>query len=151
MSNAFERYAETQNMPVRRRSTRIVTSEKHAPLIPTAMEKEQRDQSVQFMRFKKAEHQNLLSSRHSFNYRQLLTILKGLLLTAQSSNELVAYIRRAKWLQRLDDHHRHAVISIIDNKIVRMRVLDGLSPFDDPLPGQPDNAFIAIRKTMMGV
>lgn len=152
--NAFENYVATQMTPGRARRVRVVTSEKSAPVVLSPMEKTQREQSVQFSLFRKAkrvEHLGMLTGKHGLNYRALLKVLKTLQMTAQSSADLVTYIRKAAWLLRLDEHQRFTVLSIIDAKIIRMRVLAGMAPFSDTLPGQPPNAFQIIRKIMTGV
>jgi hypothetical protein len=150
MNNPFERYA-ALNTPRRGRGVRVVRSEDNAPLVPTALEKEQRDQSTQFNRYKRAvraESVALLASEHSANYRILLSILKRM--TPQSSRELIDYVRGALWIKRCNRDQKFTVLSVIDMAIIRTRIRDGRAPMDDPLPDQPDSPFIIIRRIING-
>jgi hypothetical protein len=150
MSNSFERYA-AMNTPRRGRGVRVVRSEDNAPLVPTALEKEQRDNTAQFQRYKRAvqaESVALLNSEHGDNYSILLAVLRRM--TAQSSRELVEYIKGAQWIKRCSTDQKFTVLSIIDMAIIRTRIRDGRAPMDDPLPDQPDSPFIIIRRIING-
>lgn len=152
-SNAFERYAAEQASPARRSRVRVVTSEKHAPMVPTAMEKEKRDQAIQFTKFKKAmraDHQALLNSEHGKDYAALIAILKQEL-TPVTAKNLALHIKQASWIKRCDQHQRHTILSIIDAKIIRHRELQGLPPMDDAIFDEPPNLFLIIRKAITGV
>jgi hypothetical protein len=148
MSNSFERYA-AMNVPRRKKSVRVVKSEADAPMKPTAVEKERSDNDIQFARYKCAVRQQsevLLNSEHGENYRVLLSLLKRLTpQSAHSAHQLVAYVRAAQWIKRCNADQKFTVLSIIDATIIRARVREGLPPFDDPLPGQPDNLYLTIR------
>src|SRR5215475_1109703 len=142
MSNSFERYA-AMNLPRRSKPVRVVRSEASAPFVPTAAEKEQRDNTVQFARYKRAvhaEHQALVTSEHGANVRMLLSLLKQL--TPQSTNRLVDYVREAKWIRRCDADQKFVILGTIDFAIMRARIRAGLPTFDDALPGEPDNLFL---------
>jgi hypothetical protein len=43
---------------------------------------------------------------------------------------------------------RLTVLHHINDRITRMRERHGLPPFDDPLPGQPDNVFWIVRSIL---
>jgi hypothetical protein len=146
VNNPFERYA-AMNTPKRSRGVRVVKSEDSAPLVPTALEKEQRDNTAQFQRYKRAVHAQstaLMESEHGTNYRMLLSLLKRL--TTQSAHELVNYVKQAQWITRCDADQKFVVLSMIDMAIIRTRIRAGLPEFDDALPGEPDNQFLIIRK-----
>jgi hypothetical protein len=49
----------------------------------------------------------------------------------------------------VDFDTRLTALHQINNAITRLREHSGLTPIDDPLPGQPENAFRIIRKIMM--
>jgi hypothetical protein len=145
MSNSFERYA-AMNVPRRSKPVRVVRSEASAPMKPTAAEQEQRDNAVQFARYKRAlnvAHTTVLNSEHGANYRMLLSLLKQLI--PQSASSLVDYVRGAKWIDRCDDDLKFFILQVIDTAITRARVRAGLPEFDDALPGEPDNLFLIIR------
>ena len=61
-------------------------------------------------------------------------------LEPSSAAPLLAFIRRSDWSSVSYDT-RLTVLHQINDRITRMRERHGLSPFDDPLPGQPDNVF----------
>jgi hypothetical protein len=151
MSNSFERYAAMNAPSKRQRRVRVVQSEDSAPMVPTKLEKEQRDNTTQFQRYKKAvraESEALLNSEHGANYRILLGILKRMI--PQSSRELIDYVRGARWITQCNRDQKFTVLSMIDMAIIRTRIRDGRSPMDDPLPDQPDSPFIIIRRLING-
>jgi hypothetical protein len=146
MSNSFERYAAAMHIPQRARKARVVKSDADAPLVPTASEKKQRDETTQFLRYKRAvraQSTALMNSEHGPNYRMLLSLLKRL--TTLSAQELLNYVREAKWISHCDADQKFVVLAMIDMTIMRTRVRAGLPTFDDALPGEPDNLFLIIR------
>lgn len=150
MSNSFERYA-AMNTSGRRKKVRVVESESNAPMMPSPQEKEQRDNTAQFARYRRAvraESVAMLDGEHGSDYAMLLAILRRMTLT--SSAELVNYVRGAKWIKRCDASQKFTVLSVIDAAIIRLRERAGMSPFDDPIFGQPDNVFLVIKKEMSG-
>ena len=149
-ADPFAAYAEQHMRKGKLRAPRIVQSEADAPMKPSPMQQQQRDQSVQLGRFKrakKAEHQELLAHvAHGSPYARMLAILKRL---PDSARELVEHLGKG-WIACLSAHQKHTVLSMIDARIIHVREMDGRAPFDDPMPGQPDNLFIICRKLISG-
>jgi hypothetical protein len=67
----------------------------------------------------------------------------------RSARELVNFIAAQDWAA-VDPQTRSVALHEIAAAIMRLRERSGLAPFDDPLPGQPDNAFRIIRKILTG-
>jgi len=143
--------SDATGLPRKPREPRVVASEADAPMKPSLMQQQQRDQSVQLGRFKRAkkeEHQALLAHVvHGEPYARMLAILKRL---PDSARELVEHLGK-DWVRCLSQQQRSIVLSMISARIIRVREMDGRAPFDDPLPGQPDNLFIICRKIITGV
>jgi hypothetical protein len=145
----FAAYAERFAKPRKPHAPKVVTSDADAPMKPTAMEQAQRDKGellAGFKRAKKAEHQALLASEHGAAYGRMMAIVKRL---PDSAVELVENLRKG-WVLALSAQQKFVVLSMIDARIIRVREMDGRPPFDDPLPGQPDNLFIICRKIILG-
>lgn len=145
----FAQYAATLVPKRAAKAPRVVKSDADAPMKPTAMEQAQQDKSTllgSFKRAKKAEHQALLDSDHGATYGRMIAITKRL---PASAVELVEHLRK-DWLLSLSAQQKHVVLSMISARIIHVRETDGRTPFDDPLPGEPDNLFIICRKIVWG-
>ncbi|MCK1671067.1 hypothetical protein [Bradyrhizobium sp. 150] len=141
-----ERFMPKQRKP---RAPKVVTSDADAPLKPTAMEQAQRDKGTllaSFKRTKKAEHEAMLASEHGAAYGRMMEIVKRL---PDSAVELVKNLGKG-WINALSAKQKDTVLSMISARIIRVREMDGRTPFDDPLPGEPDNLFIICRKIIQG-
>ena len=66
-------------------------------------------------------------------------------LTIDDSAKLVDYVEQAQWLVDADRLTRYIVLSVIADKIVKLRIQNGYAPFDDSLPGELPTAFEIIR------
>lgn len=73
---------------------------------------------------------------------ELMTLLDRLELSSAAA--LLDFVRRCDW-SCVSWDTRLTVLHEINNRITRMRECHGLPPFDDPLPGQPDNVFRIVR------
>jgi hypothetical protein len=60
---------------------------------------------------------------------------------------LLDFIGRSDW-SAVSFDTRLVVLHEINDCITRMRERHGLAPFDDPLPGQPDNVFRIVRSIL---
>lgn len=88
----------------------------------------------------------LLGGRDGPRARRLLSFLSSM--TLQDGAALVAHVKLDDW-PSTDRETRQDALAIIGNRILILRERAGLSPFDDPLPGAPDNVFLKLR-TMLG-
>jgi hypothetical protein len=153
-TDPFAAYGEQQDRrPARAKrvdGVRVLTSEKQAPMKPSAMEQAQRDKSAQlahYKREKKKEHQALLDAVDvGPDYARMVGLCRKLPDTAA---ELVKHLN-GHWVKLLDRQQQVTVLGIIDNFIIRAREMDGRAPMDDPLPGQRDNLFLICRRLIMG-
>ena len=59
--------------------------------------------------------------------------------------QLVGFIGAIDW-SGIDHQTRLVVLHELNATITKLREKRGLDPIDDPLPGQPDNAFRIIKK-----
>jgi hypothetical protein len=59
--------------------------------------------------------------------------------------QLVGFIEAIDW-SAIDYQTRLTVLHEVNTAITKLREKHGLDPFDDPLPGQPDNAFRIIKR-----
>lgn len=156
--NPFEAYGEANTRPSRpsrrpQRGPKVVSSEADAPMVPTPMEKQQRERSAQMSRYRKTkreEHQQMLTGEHGDAYYRMLKIMGRF---PDSAVELIEHLQKG-WVSKLSAQQRLVVLSMIDRRIVLMRERDGRTPWDDPMPGMPNdrpNLFMICRKILTGV
>lgn len=135
----------------KRAAKSVVLSDKDAPMIGNAMEKarDKRDAQVaNYGRQKANELDELLHGPYEREMRGLVAFLKGM--TADSADALVS-IANAQWIRDADLHTKHAVLSLIADAILKLRVRNGLAPFNDAIGDEAPTAFQIVRKGMMGV
>ena len=158
MSNAFERFAETQMVAatkarhkaaetrMRNRKVKIVQSEADAPMKLSEMEQKIADTSKQYrtyLRGKRAELKALMQGPDGAHWRELVSVLRSL--TIDDSDHLIFYVRHQRWLLDADLDTRHVALSIISGTIIRLREENGYSPMDDALFDEPPTVFQIIR------
>jgi hypothetical protein len=110
----------------------------------TAEEKKRADDAYLLRAWKRYHAERLeeaLAGVHRDVIARLLVQLKDL----RSARELVAAVSAMHW-RSIDADVRATALALIDGAIVALRERQGLAPFDDPLPGQPDSAFLMIRR-----
>ena len=64
--------------------------------------------------------------------------------TATSPTALINFIKAGPWSDA-DANVRIEILTFVDAVITKQRERMGLPPFSDPLPGQPDNAWLILR------
>jgi hypothetical protein len=125
---------------------KIVQSEKDAPMKLSELEQKVADQSKQmrsYKAWKRAEFDAMLAGPNGNDWRILSTILRRL--TIDDSEALIEHIKGARWLLDADLRTRQIALALIANRIINLRLENGLSPMDDSLPGEPLTAFEIIR------
>lgn len=81
-----------------------------------------------------------LAGVHGAVLAQLMAQLKNL----REARELVTFITAQDW-SRVDADTRFTALHEINRAITALRESGGLTPIDDPLPGQPENAFRIVK------
>ena len=69
-------------------------------------------------------------------------------LTIDDADVMIGRIEAQDWLLRADEDFRRLALRLIDKRIGRIRGDAGLVELDDPLPGDPDNAFFIIKRLL---
>ncbi len=159
--NPFEQVADQQRTAAskardraaeRRLAKLTLNSDADAPMKATAQEKEQREKQAQLRQWRawhREESNTLLEGVFGREYQGLLLLLSTL--TPDSAPALVKYVERCDWVQKLDRTGRQTVLSVIGDRIMKLRITHGLAPFDDSLPGEEPTAFELCRKHITGV
>jgi hypothetical protein len=161
VSNSFERFAETQMVAAtkakykaaetreRKAKVKVLQSEKDAPMKLSPLEQKMEDSSRQmriYRRIKRAELRARLEGTQAEQWRALIEQLKAL--TIEDGDALVDYVQAQDWIREADLDTRYAVLSLIADVIIRLRVRNGYSPIDDSLPGEPPTVFEIIRSEL---
>lgn len=87
-----------------------------------------------------------LEGPHGAMVGRLMVVLKSL--TEGSAPLLLAYIHGVDW-STVDHPTRLTALHEISTAIVKLRERNGLSPFDDGLPGERDNMFRVVRSILL--
>ncbi len=80
-------------------------------------------------------------------YGAAATELLDLLSRAASGAEVIAAVEGGSWCGA-DSNTRAEQLALAAAAIVKVREQAGLVPFDDPLPGEPDNLFLKLRSLL---
>lgn len=155
--NPFEQVADRQRTAAskardRRLAKLTLNSDADAPMKATAQERDQKEKQAQLRQWKawhREQSNALLEGVFGREYQGLLLLLSSL--TPDSAPALVAYVERCDWVQKLDRAGRQTVLSVIGDRIMKLRITHGLAPFDDSLPGEEPTAFERCRKMITGV
>ena len=129
-----------------KRQAKLYTSDKQAPLVPSAQEKKQRDATRQFRayrRHKRAEIRALLEGQYRVPFLQLSRVLRRL--TIEDTQPLLDYVEQAQWMVEADRVTRYIVLASISHRITKLRIQNGYAPFDDSLPGELPTVYEIIR------
>jgi hypothetical protein len=140
--NAFLDLAERQiPNPVKARAR---AAERRAQTAQAKALEKQLEEQKQLLtrREQKERHEALLAGPYADAAHELFVLLDRL--TFADSGRLIELVRSGPWTGA-DADTRHTVLSACDWAIIRVRERAGLAPFDDPLPGAPDNAFLVLR------
>ena len=90
----------------------------------------------------RSEEAAIAAGPHWLEIRALRAWLRAM--TIRDGRLLVERIASSS-IREADDAARRYVLGLVLDAIARVRAREGLPPADDPLPGQPPNAFMAIR------
>lgn len=68
----------------------------------------------------------------------------------EHGDRMIEYVRveSKKWLAGASVEIRHAALTAIDNRCVKIRERAGLPPFDDTMPGEEDNVFFTCKSVL---
>ena len=114
---------------------------------PSTKEQKKLADDARLMRWWSAWHreqlEQALDGMHGDIMRGLMAQLKDL----RSARVLVDFISAHDW-SRVDANTRMIALHEINRAIAALRSKSGLPFVDDPLPGQPDNAFRIIKNLL---
>jgi hypothetical protein len=77
-------------------------------------------------------------------YAEPVQALLGFIKTMTGPSALVDFVISGPWAETNADV-RFEILALIDAVIMKRREKMGLAPFDDALPGQPENTFLILR------
>lgn len=104
----------------------------------------ERRQFKLWRQWKRDSVKQLLTGPYAAATNDLLQLLRSM----PPSSVLLKAIELGPWHNAGSDT-RAVIFSLINWSIVRHRESRCLTPFDDPLPGEPDNASLRIRALLM--
>jgi hypothetical protein len=115
----------------------VVQSEKDAPMKPSAAEQDMLDQSQQMRMYRRWQREQVkvhLTDPYGEQWLEIMRVLSRVTLET-GADELVAAVRNAGWLKEAPMASRVTALSRISNRIIWLRVTNGLAPIDDAMPG----------------
>jgi hypothetical protein len=104
------------------------------------------EQRLEFRLWKKWHHERvevLLARPYAESASELLAFCK----TMTAPSALIDFVKAGPWSDA-DGDVRFEILSLLDAIIIKRRERMGLPPFDDALPGQPDNLFLILRELL---
>jgi hypothetical protein len=150
LANAQMARATKQRLEASRRRAEkrlVVQSEKDAPMKLGPQEQKLEDQSKQmrsYRAWRKAEYDTMAKHPIYFKHWNEFTHLV-LDLTPDNADAFVDYIAKAAWLHEAEPSIRRLALSFIANRLIRIRLEQGLAPMDDSLPDEEPTLFETIR------
>jgi hypothetical protein len=99
---------------------------------------------ARLLRTWRAWHREQLAEALVGLHRDVLGRVMAQLKELKSARELVNAMAAEDW-SVVDEDTRLIVLHQINEAIAKLRTKSGLEPIDDPLPGQPDNAYRLIK------
>jgi hypothetical protein len=141
--NAFLKYAE-EHTPAPVKAKWRAAEKRQAKAAEKALA--ERDSLFSYWKLWRRERlEALLASPHGAVGRKLVDFLKTLTFVNEMS--LVEHVQTNGWADA-DSDTRFEALSLIDSNLIALRERNGLLPFDDPLPGEPDSAFLILRELL---
>jgi hypothetical protein len=147
MVRATKQRLEASRKRAEKKQAHIVQSEKDAPMILGPQEKKLEDQSKQmrsYRAWRKAEYDTMAKHPLYFKHWNEFTHLV-LDLTPDNTDVLVDYVSKAAWLHEAEPGIRRLALSFIADRLIRIRLEQGLAPMDDSLPDEEPTLFETIR------
>jgi hypothetical protein len=148
-TNPFEDLADSASRPTRKKMQREAVKTARQPMVPTAMEKKQRDKGIQmrlFLKWKREIRQGMIDGDYGPDIVQLLRLLR----TIPDSDVLVNFVKNSKWLLQSDQRIKDNVLGYIMSCMARWNVRHGLAPLNDSLPHEPDSPSVIVLKLLRG-
>jgi hypothetical protein len=134
-TNPFEAFADASRSPRAKAFLDKPPRASKAAMAPTPAQKrerEARDLSRAYRRYKTEQLRELLAGPHGRNIVELRKFMRRL--TMGDAPALLAHLASLIWLAELSVERRQLVCALISGQIVRIRARAGLHPYDDPLP-----------------
>lgn len=124
--------------------------QRRAPSEPrTAAEKRLHERNRLSAHYRREDARRVAEALASPLGRRLANLLAGFdQLTIDDADRLIETVAAQDWLLQADADFRHLALHLIDARIARIRRAAGLPELDDPLPGEPDNAFLILKRLL---
>lgn len=148
MSNVFESYGDAATAaPVRRKEAIAVrrAEKTEAKRAMAAL-----DETAILMKGYRVWLRERLAKLHEGPFGAEIKGLESFLraMTPASAGDLIEFFRQASWMRRADSNTRFEILDLVSRAITRVRVNAGHTPFDDPMPDEPNNAFLDIKEML---
>jgi hypothetical protein len=105
--------------------------------------KERTHELRQWRRWRRERVEALLQGPYAKSVHVLLAFFR----TMAGPKALLDFIRSGPWCDA-DADVRFEILALVNATIIKRRESMGLVPFDDALPGQPDNVFLILRELL---
>ena len=141
--NPFEAVAASQiSSPVRSRMKGVQTRRDNMSAAALQAEKRLAEKEILLAAYKKVQRAELrafMFGEHGKEVRGLISFLRTMSLS--SAPALLTFMGKAKWVAALTERERDLVWSIVFQGIARLRETNGLTFWEDALPGDPPKVF----------
>ena len=126
----------------------VVQSEADAPMKLGVMEQKLADVSKQMQSYrviKRAEYE-AMKSHPEYSARWSEFIRRVMVLRFDGDNsDFIDYFAKQQWLFDAKHDIRTKALAFVANRLMNLRIENGLAPFDDALPGEEPTLFETVR------
>jgi hypothetical protein len=143
--NPFEAFADAYTpRPMKRRR------ERHISRGPVPKEEKRREERNRLAaRYRNEEARRVAEALSSPLGRKLADLLAGFdRLSIDDADRMIDTVAAQGWLIGTDREFRQLALRLIDRRIARIRRDAGLPDLDDPLPGEPESAFLILKRLL---
>lgn len=143
--NPFETFADAYTpRPLKRRQVRRI-----ARGSMTKEKKRLEERNRLAARYCNEEARRVAEALSSPLGRKLADLLAGFdRLSIDDADRMIDAVAAQGWLLSSDREFRQLALRLIDRRIARIRNDAGLPELDDPLPGEPDSAFLILKRLL---
>lgn len=156
MTNPFEEIGERQisgAVKAKERAKERVAANRaereRVIMVPTPLEKKLQDARAQlslYRKWRRGVREEIIAA-HREELTNLLRLLRRL--DWARVEEVVDFVKGARWLLESDEDTRFVTLDLIDASIGRARIRNGRAGIDDGLPDEPLTPFIRLRRLLM--
>jgi len=150
MAEATKHKLEAGRRRAEKKQAHVVQSDADAPYILGPQEQKLADQSRQMKSYRVWKKSEFDAMRHHplhfSSWNEFTRRVREL--TPDNADAFVGYVAKQHWLLEAELDIRRLALAFVANRLIRIRLEQGLAPMDDSLPDEPPTLFETIRNLL---